>query len=168
MLILQRRRNEALKPDTGPRAQRGAVLLEGLIAILIFSMGILALVGLQAISIKNTAEAKYRADAAFLANQILGQMWADAPANLASYAHNATTGGGTCVFSGGASANANVTAWLGASGTTGTVLDTLPGATSALQQIAIGAGNLVTVSICWQKPGEAAPHRHVVVAQING
>lgn len=156
-----------MKANIGPCAQRGSMLLEGLIAILIFSVGILALVGMQAISIKNTAEAKYRADAAFLANQILGRMWADAPANLASYAHNPATGAGTCVFGGGASANANVIAWLGASGTGGTVIDTLPGATSALQQIAIGAGNLVTVSICWQKPNETVPHRHVVVAQIN-
>ena len=158
-----------MKANTGPRAQRGSMLLEGLIAILIFSIGILALVGLQAIAIKNTAEAKYRADAAFLANQILGRMWADNPTNLASYAHNAATGAGICVFSGGASANAEVIAWLGpAIPPGGTVIDTLPGATSVLQQIAIGAGNLVTVTICWQKPGEPAPHRHVVVAQING
>lgn len=157
-----------MKRGAGFRAQGGAMLLEALIGILIFSMGILALVGLQAVSLKNTAEAKSRSDAAFLANQIIGQMWADDPANRAGYAHNPTAGAGTCVFGGGASSNANVTAWLGASGTTGTVLDTLPGATSALQQISVAAGNVVTVTICWQKPGEPAPHRYQAVAQING
>lgn len=65
-------------------AQQGAVLLESLIAILIFSMGILALVGLQAAMIENTAEAKYRADASYIAQQRIGAMWAD-PDNLASY-----------------------------------------------------------------------------------
>lgn len=146
------------------------MLLEGLIAILLFSMGIIALVGLQAVAIKNTADAKYRVEAAFLANQIIGQMWADNPTNLAGYAHHPTTAGGACNFGGAASANANVTAWLGDATTPapGTVAGNLPGATSARQQIAIGAGNLVTVTICWQGPQEAAPHSFVTAAQISG
>jgi type IV pilus assembly protein PilV len=61
-------------------SQQGVVLLEALIAILIFSMGILALVGLQANMLQNTSSAKYRADASYLAQQKIGQMWAD-PAN---------------------------------------------------------------------------------------
>ena len=149
-------------------AQRGALLIEALIAILLFSMGILGLMGLQAAALKNTADAKYRADAAFLAGQVLGQMWAGNPATLASYAHNPTTGAGNCNFSGGASANANVVAWLGTSTTPGTVAGTLPGATAAMQQITIGANNVVTVTVCWQAPRETAPHQHVAVAQING
>lgn len=144
------------------------MLLEGLIAILLFSMGILALMGLQAISIKNTADAKYRSEAAFLATQIIGQMWADNPTNLAGYAHNPTTAAGTCNFGGAASTNANVTAWLGDSTTAGTVAGNLPGATSAKQQITISAENLVTVTVCWQGPQEAAAHNYVAVAQING
>ncbi len=62
-------------------SQKGVVLLEALIAILIFSMGILAVAGLQAAMVKNTSDAKYRADAAFIAQQALGRMWAD-PTNL--------------------------------------------------------------------------------------
>jgi type IV pilus assembly protein PilV len=63
---------------------RGAVLLEGLIAILIFSFGILALVGLQASSMKATSSAKSRVDASLIANQRIAAMWADRN-NLASY-----------------------------------------------------------------------------------
>jgi type IV pilus assembly protein PilV len=55
--------------------QSGFVMLEGLIAILIFSMAILAVVGLQATAITKGTESQYRADAAFLANQLLAQMW---------------------------------------------------------------------------------------------
>jgi type IV pilus assembly protein PilV len=65
-------------------AQKGIVLLESLIAVLIFSMGILAIAGLQAAMVKNTSDAKYRSDAAFIAQQRLGVMWAD-PDNLANY-----------------------------------------------------------------------------------
>jgi len=147
--------------------QRGVMLLEALIGILVFSIGILALVGLQAVSVKHVSEAKYRSDAAFLANQIIAQMWADNPANLANYAHQTTTTA-TCTFSGGASANANVTGWLGATTTSGTVLGLLPGASTTKTQITVGAGNLVTVTICWQKPGEPVPHQYQAVAQING
>ena len=149
-----------------PASQRGSMLLEALIALLLFSMGILGLMGLQAIAVKNTADAKYRTEAAFLANQIIGQMWTENPANLPAYAHNPTTAG-VCNFGGGASANANVTAWLGNASTLGTVAGNLPGATSVRQQIIVGAGNLVTVTICWQGPQEAAPHNYVAIAQIN-
>lgn len=155
-----------MKTHRTPDTQRGSMLLEALIALLLFSMGILGLMGLQAIAIKNTADAKYRTEAAFLANQIIGQMWTENPVNLAAYAHNPTTAG-VCTFGGGASANANVTAWLGNSSTYGTVAGNLPGGTSIRQQITVGAGNLVTVTICWQGPQEAAPHNYVAVAQIN-
>ncbi|MDD5384644.1 MAG: prepilin-type cleavage/methylation domain-containing protein [Gallionella sp.] len=65
-------------------AQQGVVLVEAMIAILIFSMGVLAVVGLQAAMIKNTADSKYRADAGYIAQQRIGTMWSD-PGNLASY-----------------------------------------------------------------------------------
>ena len=156
-----------MRSHAGMRAQQGSVLLEAFIAILLFSIGILGLVGMQAAAMKNSAEAKNRAEAAYLANQIIGQMWADNPANLASYAHNAAAGT-ACNAGGTASTNANVTAWLGNASTPGTVAGNLPGATAALQQISIGANNTVTVTVCWQKPGETTPHNYVGIAQING
>ena len=63
------------------RAQTGAILLEALIAIVIFSMGILAVAGLQATMIRNTTDANFRAEAAFIAQQTIGQMWAN-PKNI--------------------------------------------------------------------------------------
>ncbi len=155
-----------MKTQSQPAPQRGSTLLEALIAMLLFSMGILALMGMQANAMKNAGDAKYRTEAAFLANQIIGQMWVENPANLATYAHNPTTNG-VCNFGGGASANAKVTAWLGNSTTWGTVAGNLPGATSDKQQITIGAANLVTVTICWQGPRETIAHNYVAVAQIN-
>lgn len=58
-------------------AQQGVVLLEALIAILLFSMGVLAVVGLQAAMIKNTADSRYRSEASYIAQQWIGRMWAD-------------------------------------------------------------------------------------------
>lgn len=56
--------------------QQGMTLIEGLIAILIFSLGILSLVGLQSVMLKQSTDAKYRLDASFIANQVIGDMWA--------------------------------------------------------------------------------------------
>ncbi len=74
---------------TSAKAQQGAMLLEALIAIVIFSMGILALVGLQASMLSNTSNAKYRADASYVAQQRVGQMWADSD-NAINYLENQT------------------------------------------------------------------------------
>lgn len=52
-------------------------MLEAMIAILLFSMGVLAVVGLQAAMIKNTADSKFRAEASYIAQQWVGRMWAD-------------------------------------------------------------------------------------------
>jgi len=64
-------------------SQRGVVLIEAMIAILIFSMGVLAIVGLQATMIKNTADSKSRADASYIAQRRIGEMWSD-PVKLAN------------------------------------------------------------------------------------
>ncbi|HEY5799725.1 MAG TPA: hypothetical protein VIT92_05865 [Burkholderiaceae bacterium] len=69
---------------TAAQTQSGMMLIEGMLSILIFSFGLLAIVGLQAANVRNTTEAKYRIDASFLANQTIGTLWGDR-ANLASH-----------------------------------------------------------------------------------
>lgn len=66
------------------KLQRGIALLESLIALLIFSMGILAIAGLQGFMIKGTSEAKNRADASLIAQSRVAMMWAN-PADLAGF-----------------------------------------------------------------------------------
>lgn len=65
--------------------QSGAYLLEALIGILIFALGVLGIVGLQAASLKTTNDAGVRAEAVFAASQLLGQMWTDNVNNLSLY-----------------------------------------------------------------------------------
>ena len=65
-----------------PLVQDGSVLLEALVAILIFSFGVLGLIGILASSIRATNDARYRAEAANLANAVIGDMWATAAADL--------------------------------------------------------------------------------------
>ncbi|MCW5624831.1 MAG: type IV pilus modification protein PilV [Burkholderiales bacterium] len=137
------------------RAQRGFMMLEALIAILIFSLGILAIIGLQAQSVRNSAEAKYRADASFLANQIIGRMWANRGA-LASYAYNAN---GTCTSAGSAPTFADVTSWAA------NVSTLLPDAPATRQSITVANDRTVTVRICWTSP--TGPHNMLVTTRIS-
>jgi type IV pilus assembly protein PilV len=68
-------------------AQQGVALIEALIAILIFSIGVLGIVGMQANMIKNTSESQYRANAGYFAQQQIGRLWADSdnlPADLST------------------------------------------------------------------------------------
>jgi len=150
-----------MKNTSPAKEQRGSSLLEALVAILIFSFGVLALVALQAVSIKNSIDAKYRADASYLTNQIIAQMWVDR-ANIDNYAHY--TAGPVCSFTGSASGNANVTGWVSQ------ISSLLPGAASAKTQIQIStvaSTKQVRVTVCWQGPQETTAHNFVTTAQIN-
>jgi type IV pilus assembly protein PilV len=71
------------------RGQGGFALLEALIAVLIFSLGILGLVGLQAATTQSTSVAKTRVEASFIASQRISDIWGDI-ANMASKAETDT------------------------------------------------------------------------------
>ena len=148
-----------------PESQRGVMLLEALISIAIFSIAVLGLIGLQSAALRNAGEARQRAVAAFYANQIIGQMWSDA-AKLASYQHYSGGDAPTtakCGFSGSASANTEVVSWVTALGQ-----DLSGAAVKGMQQISVGAGNVVRVTLCWKNPEESVYHWFTTVAQIKG
>jgi type IV pilus assembly protein PilV len=132
--------------------QRGATLLEALIGILIFSVGILALVGMQAIAIKQMTDAKYRSDASFFANEIIGHMWINR-GSLGSYD-----------FAGTGTPPAPLTSWVTS------ITNGLPGVADASNTLPIVSvvGTTVTVTVRWQVPGGSTAHRHVTLAYING
>lgn len=145
-------------------SQQGVVLLEALIAILIFSLGILAIVGLQATSVKLSSDAKFRSDANLLIDQIIGQMWVS-DRTSATLQTNFQGSGGT---GGGAYAS-----WVAA------VANTLPGVSGVPANqpaITVVTSNLtttpssqVTITVKWQLPGDPATnpvHTAVVYAQI--
>lgn len=142
---------------------RGFVLLEALIGMLIFAIGVLGLVGLQSTAIKTATEAKGRSEAAFLANQLIARMWTDR-SSLASYALNATAT--PCSSGSNTSAHPPVANWLGY--VQGDAVDPglLPGAAGLRQAIVLGANNEVTVTLCWLAPGGEV-HRHVARSQIR-
>ena len=65
------------------------MLIEVLVSVLLFSIGVLGLITIQAQSVKVSVESRMRTEAVFAANEILGRMWVDR-SNLASYVGTTT------------------------------------------------------------------------------
>jgi type IV pilus assembly protein PilV len=129
--------------------QSGVVLLESLIAILVFSLGILGIVGMQATAVKQVTDARYRSEASLLVDQLLGTMRVSRAAELQTMF---STGG------------AGYTGWLG------NVSATLPGIASYPPSVAVDANGIVTVTVRWRAPNEdasAGAHQYVAIAQIK-
>lgn len=66
------------------RGARGSALVEVLVSVLLFSIGVIALVRLLGTALKDTGEIEYRSQAVTIADEIIGRMWVD-PAGLAAY-----------------------------------------------------------------------------------
>lgn len=133
------------------------MLLEALIGLLIFSVGVLAVVGLQAMSIKNIAEAKYRTDAALLANELISDIWLTSK-NLVSMQSSYNSPSGS-----------SYATWLA------NVQSQLPGVTSSINAPTVAVTQVsssglpaiqVAVTVNWQLPGQAA-HSYTTVTQLN-
>jgi type IV pilus assembly protein PilV len=125
--------------------QRGSFLLEALISILIVALGILGLIGLQARAIQSVDDAQYRAEAAFVANALLGQMWVYDRTKLLSDFDSTLTGPGYTEFK----------AWVG---------QRLPGANipanfpvvTITQPGPTPTSTNVLIRVFWLAPGEPA------------
>lgn len=164
-----------MKPPPPPflRQQQGVMLLEALIGILIFSVGILAMVGMQAAAFSASADAKSRAEAAAFANQIISDIWmgvdrtSDASLTTSLNNFQLNTGGSDCAFSGGQTDGTNtiLTGWVSAVTNTSTGLI---GATATMQQVLVSTADLnrVTVTICWKTPQDARSRKHQVISYV--
>jgi type IV pilus assembly protein PilV len=131
--------------------QRGSTLIEGLLAIVIFSVGLIGLLMLMASTLVTSADAHYRSEASLLASDLVARMWNGdrTLAGLQQRFGNADT--------------AEHREWLQR------VQAALPGAADAslAPQVSISAQREVTVRLNWQAPRDDAAHRLVVQTQIT-
>lgn len=119
--------------------QCGVMLIEALVAILIFSLGVLGIVGMQAQVLRHQTDSKMRIDAAYVADQTVNQIWVDR-GNLSGYL-------GT---------NQSVPSLPNGSMTV-TKIDT----------DADPLTNRLQITITWRLPGEATSHSYVYVTDVN-
>lgn len=118
-------------------------MLEALIGILIFSMGILALVAMQSVAISQTTDARYRSEAAFLTDRLIGDIWANRGNNISTLTTN----------------------WIAE--INGSSPPLLPNATGANAPTVVTAGNQITITVFWQAPGASARSNHVAIAYFD-
>lgn len=176
-----------MSPRRLQHSQRGVFLLEVLIAIVIFAIGILAMISMQAVSIAAQNDSQYRAEAEHLIDQLTSQVRiavAHDPTSgnvvttgtngFSTFGHNQT--GTVCAFDSNPSTNSIVTDWIatarGLDGGGNPVPGKgLPGVTDARVQVLTDSSmngiNQMRVTLCWQGANDRAAHRHSVVAYID-
>lgn len=131
----------------------GFVLLEVLIAILIFSLGVVGLIGLQAISAKNSTDARYRSEAALLVNQLIGDMWVTDRTIPTLQTFNTNQSG--------------YNTWLSS------ITSTLPGVvanSATAPTVTVDAAGVVSIAVYWIAPADVqsgTPHSVTTVTQIR-
>ena len=115
-------------------------------------MGVLAIVGLQAASMKTVSDAKYRLEASYLANRLISNIWAAGTSGISGFS-----------LPGGDSPE--LATWLVEVG------NRLPGADTHAPTVLItgdaSAGFTATLTMNWQLPAETELHQYVAVAFIN-
>ncbi len=132
------------KPGRRRPGRHGFALLEVLVALLVTSVGVLGVVGLQGAMTRAQTSTTFRGEAAYLAQQLIGGMWVDR-ANLAAYAT--------------ASCGSSCEDWQNR------VASRLPGGTSTVTVNA--ATGVVTIEIRWTAPGEATNRFTTATTIVN-
>lgn len=135
--------NSTRQRGAAPNDSRGIVLLDALIAIVIFSIGILGMMSLQSNAVSLSADAQYRTEAAMLADRIIGEMWVAPQTTLATD------------FS--SPSGARYVPWS-------SLVEALPEGEST---VVVTADGLATVTINWTQPGDSVEHEYQSVTQVS-
>ncbi len=135
------------------RKSHGFALIEVMVSVLLFAIGILGLVGLQASMTQAQTSSKIRADAANLVDELVAIMWSDMT-NIASYT------------AGGCAGNVRCNGWL-------TKLpEVLPGGSLAALTVNLTGTAVnnqdygtVTITVNWTLPN-GGTHQHTAVSNV--
>lgn len=152
-----------------PTKQAGYLLFEVMISLLIFSVGVLGIVGTQVVALQQEGDAQSRADACFLANELISKIWVD---------HLLTPEDLQVKYSGGNGADGTgYTEWLNSMVKNG--VSKLPGVTedTNVPKVTVspqGTGvSLVSIELYWQPPDATGEryrnkrHEYRVTTQIS-
>jgi type IV pilus assembly protein PilV len=161
------------------KIQTGFLLIEAMVAVLIFALGILGMVAMGSTSVSAQSDARYRTAAANLADEIASKIAlnvdrtssATMQASVINFQHQPGPGIDNCTFTGAASGQAAVVTWAAKTYTVGAGLPGLPGSDATHQQILVDNTNTgynrVAITVCWKAPVDAAMRRHTLVTYIN-
>lgn len=128
----------------------GSALIESLLAILIFSVGLLSLLALLTATLKESDNARYRSEASLLATDLVSRMWSG-ERSLSSLRQR---------FDPLAD---EYQRWLKR------VQSTLPGVTNNknLPELRIDDERIITLTLRWRIPSDTQQHQLVVVTRLT-
>jgi type IV pilus assembly protein PilV len=131
-----------------PGAQSGIALLEALVGILIFAIGVLGVVGLQISMTRAQTQSKYRIDAANLASELIGLISVDV-SNVEKYGVKTCPKHPPCAD------------WQQKVGAT------LPGGAGGAEvQVMSVDAHTVDIAVQWSQPGDD-PHTYSTTTTIS-
>lgn len=152
-------------PILARAGMRGVALVEALMAILVFSLGILGVVGMQARSVQMLSEATLRTQAAQHASDLIAEMWTTDPAQRANL--YASAGGNPVRYE--AWKNRILSGPLSLPGADATPPVVVVNTVQTPYSI-VGAGNStasnVTITIFWTVPGSTSNNSYTTTAMI--
>jgi len=136
---------------TEPKQQGGSALFEGLLAILIFSVGLLSILMLLSTALVEVGNARYRSEASLLAAGLIAEMWTGDRSAASLQARYADVNA------------ADYQRWQQQ------VVAHLPGITAQANQPTVTVDNnrSVTIQLSWQSPGQAQSHSLLATALIT-
>lgn len=139
------------------RYQTGGGLVEGLMSLMILSIGILGIVAMQATLIQENSESRIRMQAGFFASSLLGMAAAN-PQNVGCYIVN----NAQSVACASNDAQAQATGWVNQ------VTSVLPGSTGVPPQVSYDAvSGQLTVTLRWQLANDTTVHNYVSATQVS-
>jgi len=125
------------------------MLIEVLVSVLLFSVGVLALVGLQVNMTKTQTTTKTRTDASYLASEVVGLVWAGGLVKVNIHRTHACPGYARC------------SVW------SAKVAKALPGGQAAITVVNdSGGGRDVTILISWTLP-DGGTHQYTTTTSIH-
>jgi len=132
-----------IAPASTARQQHGALLIEALVVILIFSFALMGLVGLQAKAAQLASSAEDTNRAALLANDIAARMWAQRSTTLDS---------------------ATIDTWKEKLTTDTDPANGLPDGDGS---VTVDADNVAEIEITWQPSASENKRRYVTHVTVN-
>lgn len=132
-------------------AQRGSALVEGLLAVVVFSVGLISLLMLLAATQVDSANAHYRSVASLLASDLVARMWNGDRSAAALQAR----------FADGQAPEYLEWQQRVQAALPGVTLTELP------PQVVIDPDRNVTIELRWRSPAESSTHRLVVHTQLS-
>jgi type IV pilus assembly protein PilV len=161
------------------KVETGFFLIEAMVAVLIFALGILGMVAMGSAAVGAQSDARYRTDAEALTDEMASTIAlsvdrssdAALQASVLTFQHQPTGAPASCAFSGAPSAVASVGIWAGRAYTVGAGLPGLPGADATEQQILVTSTaqvkNQVQITVCWKSPTDSVARHNTLTTYIN-